>query len=168
MEAKHSKVTSCVLLDIQMPDLNGLALQEEMTRRGIQIPIVFISGHGNIPITVRTMKAGAVDFLSKPVDGKSLFAANAQAIAKIKIQKKKEDERARVYRRIKTLSPRELEVFLMVVKGMLSKQIAFKRGTALQTIKVHRGRVMKKMKVTTVTDLIRLAEKAGLVTPKRL
>lgn len=161
---KHLKLPSCLVLDIQLPDINGLALQEAMAARQLIIPIIFITGHGNIPMSVKGMKAGAVDFLPKPVTGKRLLNAVTLAISKNKIQIKKQAEISKIKRRIRTLSPRELEVFQLVAKGMLSKQIAFKRGTSLQTIKVHRGRVMQKMQAKTVTELIRFAQKAGMTS----
>ena len=133
-----------------------------MEREGDSIPIVFITGHGDIPMSVKGMKAGAIDFLPKPFTKKKLLDAIAQAILKSKAQMKEKTEISKIKRRIKTLSPRELEVFRLVAKGMLSKQIAFKRGITLQTIKVHRSRVMQKMRAKTVTELIHLAQKAGI------
>ncbi|MDP2921372.1 MAG: response regulator [Candidatus Omnitrophota bacterium] len=161
---KHLKLPSCLVLDVQMPDIDGIALQDAMARQKLIIPIVFITGHGNIPMSVKAMKAGAIDFLPKPFTKKELLDAIERAIAKNKTHNKEEAEINRIKRRIKTLSPRELEVFRLVASGMLSKQIAFKRGTALQTIKVHRSRVMQKMQAKTVTELIHLAQKAGLVS----
>ena len=160
---KHTCVPSCLILDIQLPDINGLALQEAMAARGLTIPIVFITGHGDIPMSVKGMKAGAVDFLPKPFTKKKLLDAVRLAIVKSKVQSKEQAGIAKIKRRIKTLSPRELEVFRFVAKGMLNKQIAWKRGTALQTIKVHRARVMQKMQAKTVTELIGFARKAGII-----
>ncbi len=164
---KRLKLPSCLILDIHLPGINGLILQEEMKRREIYIPIIFITGHGDIAISVKAMKAGAVDFLPKPFTEKNLLNAITPAILKSKAQNKEQAEISIIKRRIKTLSPRELEVFRLVAKGMLSKQIARKRGTALQTIKVHRGRVMQKMQAKTVTELIRFAQKAGISSPPR-
>ena len=161
---KHLKLPSCLVLDIQLPDINGFALQDAMATRQLTIPIVFITGHGDIPMSVKGMKAGAVDFLPKPFTKNKLLNAITRAIVKNKIQIKEQAEISKIKRRVKTLSPRELEVFRLVAKGMLSKQIAFKRGTALQTIKVHRGRVMQKMQAKTVTELIHFAEKCGIAT----
>ncbi|OGS47099.1 MAG: hypothetical protein A2539_08370 [Elusimicrobia bacterium RIFOXYD2_FULL_34_15] len=163
---KHPKLPSCLVLDIQLPDINGLDLQEAMAARKLIIPIIFITGHGDIPMSVRGMKAGAIDFLPKPVTAKKLLNAVTLAISKSKIQNKELAEISKIKRRIKTLSPRELEVFRLVANGMLSKQIAYKRGTALQTIKVHRSRVMQKMKAETVTELIHFANKAGITSSK--
>lgn len=164
LTAKHYKASSCLVLDVRLPDINGLALQEAMLARQLFIPIVFITGHGNIPMSVQAMRGGAIDFLSKPFTDKELLEAIERAIAKSKIENKGHSDVARIWRRIKTLSPRELEVFRLVAKGMMNKQIALKRGTALQTIKVHRGRVMKKMQAKTVTELIRFAQEAGLIS----
>jgi FixJ family two-component response regulator len=163
---KHLKLPSCLVLDIQLPDMNGLKLQEVMEQRGIFIPIVFITGHGSIPQSVRGMKAGAIDFLTKPFTKEKLLNAIAQAIAKNKIQNKELAKIAKIKRCIGTLSPRELEVYRLVVKGMLSKQIARKRGTVLQTIKIHRGRMMQKMHAKTVAELIRFAQIAGITSSR--
>jgi FixJ family two-component response regulator len=164
---KHPKVLSCLVLDLRLPQMNGLDLQEAMTTQGLTIPVIFISGHGDIPKSVKAMKGGAVDFLPKPFTKKELLDAIDRAIAKDKVINKEQAEIAKIWRRIKTLTPRELEVFRLVAKGMLSKQIAFKRGTSLQTIKAHRGRVMQKMQAKTVTELIHFAIKAGLTPSKR-
>jgi FixJ family two-component response regulator len=162
---KRLLLPSCLILDIQLPDMNGLELQEAMELRGIFIPIVFITGHGSIPMSVKGMKAGAIDFLTKPFTKKKLLDAIRQAILKNKIQNKELAEISKIKRRVKTLSPRELEVFRLVARGMLSKQIAKKRGTVLQTIKIHRGRVMQKMQAKTLVELVHFAQKAG-ITPQ--
>ena len=161
---KHPKVSSCLVLDLRLPNMNGLALQETMASLGLITPIIFISGHGDIPKSVKAMRGGAVDFLPKPFTKKELLNAIERAIKKNKIQNKEQAEISKIKRRIKTLSARELEVFRLVAKGMLSKQIARKRGTALQTIKVHRGRVMQKMQAKTVTELIHFAQKTGIIS----
>ncbi|MDD5194689.1 MAG: response regulator [Candidatus Omnitrophica bacterium] len=161
---KHPKVPSCLILDLRLPDINGLALQEIMVSEGLTIPIIFISGHGSIPKSVKAMKGGAIDFLPKPFTKKELLNAIERAIAKNKTQNKEQAEIAKIKRRVKTLSPREFEVFRLVASGMLNKQIAFKQGTVLQTIKVHRGRVMQKMQAKTVTELIRFAQKCGIIS----
>jgi FixJ family two-component response regulator len=161
---KHPKLPSCLILDIRLPNINGFALQEIMAKQGIATPIIFITGHGNIPMSVKAMRAGAIDFLPKPFTEKSLLGAIALAISRSKNQNKKQAEVAKIKGRIKTLSPRELEVFCFVAQGMLNKQIASRRGTSLQTIKIHRGRVMQKMQAKTVTELIHFAQKAGITT----
>lgn len=166
MAFKHSKTPSCLILDVQLPGISGLDLQKAMAVRELTIPIVFITGHGDIPMSVKSMKAGAVDFLPKPFSKKKLLEAVNVAISKNKVQNKEKAEVAQIKRRVRTLTPRELEVFRFVAKGMLSKQIAYKRGTSLQTIKVHRGRVMRKMQAGTVTELIRFAQIAGITSSK--
>lgn len=162
---KHPKVLSCLLLDIRIPQINGFALQEIMAERGIITPIIFITGHGNISMSVKAMKAGAIDFLSKPFTSTELLSAITSALSKSKIQNKKQAEVSKIKQRIDTLSPRELEVFHFVAQGLMNKNIASKRGTSLQTIKIHRGRVMQKMQAKTVTELIHLAQKAGITSP---
>ena len=161
---KHPKLLSCLVSDIRLPNINGFALQEIMAQRGIITPIVFITGHGNIPMSVKAMKAGAVDFLSKPFTSKELLNAITLALSKSKVLNKKQAEIARIKQRIDTLSPRELEVFHFVARGLMNKNIASKRGTSLQTIKIHRGRVMQKMQAKTVTELIGFAQKAGITS----
>ena len=161
---KHLKMPSCLLLDINLPDIDGLVLQEKMVQEEMGIPIIFITGCGDIPKSVKAVKAGAIDFFTKPFTPTKLVDAISLAISESKITNKNNAETARIWKNIKTLSPRELEVFRLVVSGMLSKQIASKRGTALQTIKVHRGRVMQKMQAKTVTELIHFAQKAGIAT----
>lgn len=164
LTSRHLKAPSCLVLDLKLPEIDGFALQETMAANELVIPIIFISGHGDIPMSVKAMQGGAVDFLPKPFTAKKLLNAIQKAIVKNKIQNKKDADISKIARRIKTLSPRELEVFRFVAQGMLNKQIAFKRGTSLQTIKVHRGRVMHKMQAKTVTELIHFAQKAGITS----
>ncbi len=164
---KHPKAPSCLLLDIRLPDINGLALQEKMAQQGVNIPIIFLTGYGDVPKSVKAIKAGAIDFFIKPFASGKLLDAIALALVESKARNKKQAEIAKIWRNIKTLSPRELEVFRLVVNGMLNKQIASKRGTVLQTIKVHRARVMHKMQAKTVTELIGLAQKAGIAPLQR-
>lgn len=164
LDFKHPKVPSCLLLDIRLPDINGLVLQEKMVQQDIGIPIIFITGYGDVAKSVKAIKAGALDFFIKPFAPTELLVSVRLALAESKVRNKKQAEKAKIWRNIKTLSPRELEVFRLVVNGMLNKQIASKRGTALQTIKVHRGHVMQKMQAKTVTELIHFAQKAGIVS----
>ena len=166
LACKRLNVPSCLVLDIRLPDINGLALQDAMAARKLTTPIIFITGHGDIPMSVRAMKAGAIDFLPKPFTEKKLLNAITQALSKSKAIIKEQAEISKIKRHIKTLSPRELEVFGLVAKGLMSKNIAFKLGTSLQTIKVHRGRVMQKMRARTVTELIHFAHKAGITSFK--
>jgi FixJ family two-component response regulator len=162
---KYPKKPSCLLLDIRMPGgISGLVLQEVMVNRQLTIPIVFITSFGNIIMCVKAMQAGAIDFLPKPFSEKRLLNAIEIAIVKNKILNKQQAEKVKIEKHMNTLSPRELEVFRFVAQGMLNKQIASKRGTSIQTIKVHRSRVMCKMHAKTLTELIRFAQKAG-ITP---
>jgi len=167
LASKHPKVPSCLVLDLRLPRMSGLALQEALSEQGCPIPVVFISGHGDIPKSVKAMKGGAVDFLTKPFTDKDLLDAIHQAITKSRLQNKEHAESETIKKRIQTLSPMELEVFRLVASGMLSKQIASKRGKALQTIKVHRSRVMLKMHAKTVTELIHFAQKTGFVPSQK-
>ena len=155
----------CLVLDMQMPDLNGLELQEALASSDRYLPIVFITGHGDVPTSVRAMKAGAIDFLSKPFDEKDLLAAIESALEKARHQSQTQAESSEVERRLATLTPREHEVLLQVLTGRLNKQIAAALGASEKTIKVHRGRVMHKMQVQSVADLVRLCEKAGIRVP---
>jgi FixJ family two-component response regulator len=164
---KRPHVLSCLILDLRLTHMNGLIVQKKIAEQKRSIPVVFISGRGDIPTSVKAMKGGAVDFLSKPFKDKDLLEAIDHAILKDKEINKKRAEEEKIWRRVKTLSPKELEVFRLVAGGMLSKQIASKRGITLQTIKVHRSRVMRKMRAKTVTELIDFARKTGLVPSKR-
>jgi len=146
-----------------MPGLNGLDLQAELSRRKIQKPVVFMTGHGDIPSSVRAMKAGAVDFLTKPFDSKDLLAVIQAALRKDRERHSVETERESIDERLRTLTPRENEVFKLVIRGMLNKQIAAELGASEQTIKVHRGRVMEKMRVQSVAELVQMAVKARLI-----
>ena len=159
---KHRKGPSCLVLDVRLPGISGLALQEAMLKRKLSIPIIFITGHGDIPMSVKTMKAGAADFLPKPITEKKMLTAIRLAIAQDKIQNRKRVDIRKIQRRIQTLTPREQQVFRLVAKGMLSKQVARKLGTSLQTIKVHRSRLMRKLQAHTVTELIHFAQKCGI------
>jgi len=152
----------CLVLDVQMPGLNGLALQKALAERGYHLPIVFITGHGDIPMSVRAMKAGAVDFIPKPFPADVLLGAIGQALARCKQERETRAEIADVRIRLATLTPREREVLEQVVAGKLNKQIAADLGAAEKTIKVHRGRVMRKMKVQSLAELVHIAERVGI------
>jgi len=159
-------VCGCLVLDIRMPGLSGLELQDQMAVAGISIPIIFITGHGNVPTSVRALKAGAVDFLEKPFDDLVLLNTIHRAIAKDTRAKQAQSKIKAINQRVSSLTPREKEVFTLVVTGMLNKQVAFELGTSEKTIKVHRARVMQKMSAESFADLVRLAEKSGVHPPK--
>ena len=156
----------CLVLDVRMPGLSGLELQETLAATGRRMSIVFVTGHVDVPMSVRAMKRGAADLLTKPVDDKVLLAAIQRALAKDVADLGEEARVADVRKRVKLLSPRETEVFALVVTGMLNKQIASALGISEKTIKVHRARVMEKMRAGSVAELVRLADLAGVILPK--
>ena len=153
---------ACLVLDVRMPGLTGLDLQRELQGSNGALPIVFITGHGDIPMSVKAMKAGAVDFLSKPVHDADLLRAIKQALARAVNDRAERDELEEIQSRVEKLTPREREVMALVVRGLLNKQIAFELGTVEKTIKVHRARVMEKMQVKSLAELVRIAERAGI------
>jgi FixJ family two-component response regulator len=153
---------ACLVLDVQMPDLNGLDLQRELSGADSIMPIVFVTGHGDIPMSVRAMKAGAADFLIKPVDETELLGAIERAAARAARDGAERAECNAVRQRVDHLTPREREVLALVVAGRLNKQIAHELGTVEKTVKVHRARVMAKMQADSLADLVRLAERAGI------
>lgn len=159
--APHSP--ACLVLDVRLPDLSGLDLQAELAERHIQTPIVFITGHGDIPTTVRAMRAGAADFLTKPFRNQNVLTVIRTAISKDLQIRPLQAQKDALQRRLTTLTPREREVFDRVVKGLLNKQIAGELGASEQTIKVHRGRVMQKMEVASVAELVQAAVKLGVL-----
>lgn len=163
-----SSLPGCAVLDVSMPGISGLALQDLLVKGTIQRPIVFLTGKADIPTSVRAMKAGAVDFLTKPVRDRDLLDAIARAQKNDAKARQVTAELAAVQAKIAMLTPRELEVLSHVVAGQLNKQIAAALGTVEQTVKVHRGRVMEKLGVRSVADLVRLAEKAGIAGVTKL
>jgi FixJ family two-component response regulator len=152
----------CILLDLQMPGSNGLDLQAKFAVRGITTPIVFLTGHGDIGSSVTAMKAGAVDFLTKPVRKTALMAALGQAFERDRTRRTADARKQQALERLRSLTPRETEVMRLVIRGMLNKQIAAELGASEATIKIHRGRVMQKMQVISVAELVRVAEAAGV------
>jgi FixJ family two-component response regulator len=151
---------SCLVLDVQMPGLDGLELQQALADRGEQI--VFLTGHGDVPMCAGAMKAGAVDFLTKPVDDEALLAAVARALERSIEVRKADAERGSARARLDRLTPREFAVLQRVIAGLLNKQIADDLGAAEKTVKIHRGRVMEKMGVSSVAELVRVAQVAGV------
>jgi FixJ family two-component response regulator len=159
----HYASPSCLVLDVRMPGLNGLELQERMATLNLTLPIVFITGHGDVPMSVKAMKAGAVDFLPKPYSAKELLSAIRLAIAKNKTEAALAAEAAEIKRHLETLTPRELEVLRLVVRGKMNKEIAADLDLSIKTVKVHRGRVMKKMEALSLAELVRMAGTAGVL-----
>ena len=162
LEQHDPTVPGCAIFDVAMPGLDGLQLQSALMAGGIERPVIFITGKGDIPTSVRAMKAGAVDFLTKPVSAEALLEAIERARRLDAQARQNRDVTASIEARLATLTPREREVFTYVVAGRLNKQIAGDLGTVEKTIKVHRGRMMSKLGVRTVQDLVRLAERAGI------
>lgn len=154
---------SCLVLDVRMPGGTGLELQQTLASAVHGIPIIFITGHGEISMSVKAMKAGAVDFLTKPFTAKDLLAAIQRAVAKDRRDLGTEARRDEIRARVKRLTPRESQVFALVVTGMLNKQIASELGVGEKTVKVHRARVMEKMQAGSVAALVRLADAAGII-----
>jgi FixJ family two-component response regulator len=157
-----ASMPGCAVLDVAMPDLDGLALQKALAAKGIERPVIFLTGRGDIPTTVRAMKAGAVDFLTKPVDAGALLTAIDNARERESREREARAEMEVFIARLATLTPREREVFGHVISGRLNKQIAYALGTVEKTIKVHRSRMMEKMGVRSLAELVRLAERAGI------
>ena len=152
----------CLVLDLSMPGLNGMELQQELAARGSMLPIVFLTGHGDVPTSVQAMKRGAADFLTKPVDEKDLLAAIRNAFEKGRALRKARSETVEIERRLATLTPREREVLAHIVAGKRNKQVAIELGTVEKTIKVHRARAMENMQARSLAELVRLAERAGI------
>ena len=152
----------CLVLDLRLPGPSGLDLQSALLKRPRTIPIIFISGHGDVPITARAMKGGAIDFLSKPFNDQDLLDAVQRALAKDRAARVEAAERAVIEKHVATLTPRERQVMALVVRGLLNKQIAAELGAAEKTIKIHRGRMMQKMGAGSVAELVRMTEKVDL------
>jgi FixJ family two-component response regulator len=165
LKRKHYDGIGCLVLDVRMPGISGIDLQDELSKADYSMPIVFITGHGNIPMGVHAIKKGAIDFLSKPFEDEELLQAVREAIEKDMQGRTAYAEVHEVRERIALLTPREHEIFRYVITGMLNKQIAYELGIAEKTVKVHRGRIMEKLDVDSVAELVRLAEKGGIEPP---
>ena len=162
LSSRRPNVPSCLVLDVRMPGLSGLDLQLELAKVGVQMPIIFVTGHGDIPMSVQAMKAGAVEFLVKPFRDQALLDAINQAIGRDRVARRQRVRNVELHRRYESLGPREREVFQLVVSGMLNKQIADKLGTTDRTIKFHRGQIMRKMEVKSLAELVRIADALGI------
>jgi FixJ family two-component response regulator len=162
LEACQPQNPACLVLDVAMPELNGLELQQRLTHQGILIPIIFLTGQGDIPMSVRAIKAGATDFLTKPVDSAALIQAVRTALQAAEVRRQTIAENEALAVRLASLTPREREVMEHVVSGQLNKQIAYDLGTGEQNIKLHRAHIMKKMGVSSLADLVRAAGRLGI------
>jgi RNA polymerase sigma factor (sigma-70 family) len=159
LKAKAGEGLGCLILDVRMPGISGLELQEKLISAKTALPVIFITGHGTVPMSVRAMKAGAVDFLQKPFEEQDLLDAIHRAIARQKEKKSKQEEADKLQQRLKALTPREYEVFSLLVTGMANKEIAYDLGTSERTVKAHRARIMEKMNARSLADLVRFSEK---------
>jgi FixJ family two-component response regulator len=162
-----AEAPSCLILDLQLPGLSGLDLQKRMAEAGLEIPIVFLTGHGSIPASVQAMKAGAVEFLTKPFDEEELLQAVQEAIERDRRAQQQHAEMRELQDRYESLTPREREVLQQVVSGLLNKQIAADLNITEFTVKIHRGHVMRKMRADSLADLVRMAESLRISSPRR-
>ncbi|MDD5544175.1 MAG: response regulator transcription factor [Acidobacteriia bacterium] len=165
LSRQRSDVPSCLILDVRLPGLSGLDVQRKIAEANVNIPIVFLTGHGDIQMSVRAMKAGAVEFLTKPFRDQDLLDAVRLALERDREVRAQQAEKAEYRDRYETLTPREQEVMALVVRGLLNKQIAGELGTSEATVKLHRGRVMHKMQAVSLPDLLRMADKLRMPGP---
>jgi len=168
LDRPGAEAPSCLVLDLQLPGLSGLDLQKRMAEGGVEIPIVFLTGHGNIPASVKAMKAGAVEFLTKPFDEQELLQAVQEAIERNRFTRQRHAEVRELRDRYESLTTREQQVMQQVVSGLLNKQIAAELNITEFTVKIHRGHVMRKMRADSLADLVRMADHLGIHSPKRL
>jgi len=167
MSSSRPEITSCLVLDIRLPGISGLDFQRQLVEANVHLPIVFITGHGDIPMSVRAMKAGAVEFLTKPFRDQDLLDAIQAGLERDRVRRKQQAETAVLRERLESLTPSEREVLPLVVSGLLNKQVAAEIGTTEATVKVHRSQLMRKMGADSLPDLVRMAEKIGIPGPKR-
>jgi FixJ family two-component response regulator len=163
----EAEAPGCILLDVQMPGLNGLELQSRLIERGSILPIVFVTGYADTPATVRAIKAGAEDFLTKPASSEQLIDAIERALARYRSSRHQRNELNSLRRLVATLTPRERQVFNLIVRGKINKQIAYELGTTERTVKAHRHQVMEKMQVHSLAELVSNAERLGMLEPSR-
>jgi FixJ family two-component response regulator len=162
MSSSRPEIASCLVLDIRLPGIGGLDFQRELAEANVHIPIIFITGHGDIPMSVRAMKAGAVEFLTKPFRDQDLLDAIQVGLARDRARRQRQSETAVLRERFESLTPREREVVPLIVSGLLNKQVAAEIGTTEATVKVHRSQLMKKMGADSLPELVRMAEKMGI------
>lgn len=166
LDRSRTDPPSCLVLDLQLPGLSGLDLQKQMAEAGLETPIVFLTGHGNIPASVRAMKAGATEFLTKPVDEQDLLKAIREAVERDRLNRQQHAELRELQSRYESLTAREQEVMQPVISGLLNKQIAGKLKITEDTVKFHRGHIMRKMRADSLADLVRMAQNLGIAAQR--
>ena len=166
INSSHPDVASCLVLDIRLPGISGLDFQRELVQAKNDIPMIFITAHGDIPMTVRAMKAGAVEFLTKPFRDQDLLDAIQVGLERDRVRRQRQAETAMLRERLESLTPREREILPLVVSGLLNKQVAAEIGATEATVKVHRSQLMRKMGASSLADLVRMSEKMGIAVPE--